>query len=134
MEPVLFPDTVAVTVVYLRAALAVHGPVVPVVTRVPAARPARFVRLERIGGPRRDLVTDGPRLDVHCWGASEEDAHDLAQLARALLLAMPGWHGATVYRVEEVGGPNNLPDPESGQARFALAVELHVRGRTLAGP
>lgn len=130
--PIVFPDAAALVCTYLREQLVARKVQVPVGTRVPSPRPARFVRVERIGGPRLDLVTDRPRLDVHCWGASEEDAHDLAQLVRALLLAIPGWRGAAAYDVAEVGGPNTMPDATSGQDRVALAVEIALRGKRLA--
>ncbi|MFF9088652.1 hypothetical protein ACF1BE_19910 [Streptomyces sp. NPDC014991] len=130
--PVGFPDAVALVRAYLRDALVARGADVPVGTRVPSPRPARFVRLERVGGTRLDLVTDRPRLDVHCWGDSEESAADLAALVRALLFAMPGWRGAVAYDVVEVGGPNTLPDPESQQPRVAFAVEVSLRGTRLA--
>ncbi|MDV6290327.1 hypothetical protein R2F25_30430 [Streptomyces sp. UP1A-1] len=90
------------------------------------------MRLERIGGTRVDLVTDRPRIDVHCWASTEAAAMDLAQLARALLFAMPGWRGAVAYDVAEVGGPNTLPDPTSDQPRVVFAVEVSLRGRALA--
>ncbi|MEV6836769.1 hypothetical protein AB0N17_20055 [Streptomyces sp. NPDC051133] len=130
--PVGFPDGVAVVRAYLRDTLVAGGYDVPVGTRVPSPRPARFVRLERIGGTRLDLVTDRPRIDVHCWGDSEEDAADLAARVRALLFAMPGWRGAVAYDVTEVGGPNTLPDPESEQPRVVFAVEVSLRGARLA--
>ncbi|MCX4606991.1 hypothetical protein [Streptomyces mirabilis] len=122
----------AIVRAYLRDALVDRGTDVPVGTRVPDPRPARFIRLERVGGARLDLITDRPRIDVHCWGDSEEAATDLAGLARALLLAMPGWRGVAAYDVAEVGGPNTLPDPESEQPRVAFAVEVSLRGARLA--
>ncbi|MGW2742374.1 hypothetical protein [Streptomyces sp. NPDC001450] len=130
--PVGFPDSVAVVRAYLRDVLVDGGYDVPVGTRVPNPRPPRFIRLERIGGTRLDRITDRPRIDVHCWGESEEAANDLAGRARALLLAMPGWRGVVAYDVAEVGGPSNLPDPESGQDRIAFAVEVSLRGARLA--
>lgn len=129
--PIVFPDAAEVAATYLREQLAARGQPVPVGTRVPNPRPPRFVRVERIGGPRLDTITDRPRLDVHCWGDTEESAHDLAQLARALLLAIPGWRGAVAYDVAEVGGPNTLPDPETSSPRVAFAVEVSLRGKRL---
>lgn len=130
--PIVFPDAEALVATYLREQLAAHGQPVHVGTRVPNPRPKLFVRVERIGGPRLDKVTDRPRLDVHCWGDTEETAHDLMQLTRALLLAIPGWRGAAAYDVAEVGGPNPLPDPETGLPRYALAVEVSLRGKRFA--
>lgn len=130
--PIGFPDGVAVVRAYLRDALAARGETAPVGTRVPNPRPSRFIRLERVGGTRLDVITDRPRIDVQCWAEDEEAAADLAKLARALLFAMPGWRGATAYDVAEVAGPNTLPDPESGQPRVVFAVEVSLRGARLA--
>jgi hypothetical protein len=47
---------------------------------------------------------------------------------RAYVMAMAGKRGdTTVYNVREVGGPQWLPDPVSGQARYAFAVEFTTR-------
>ncbi|MFI8853684.1 hypothetical protein ACIGW3_26310 [Streptomyces sp. NPDC053499] len=131
MQPIAFPDGVAVVIDYLRSRLADHGWPVPVGTRVPDPRPPSFVRLERVGGTRRDLVTDGPRLTVECWGPTEEAAADLATVARALVFALPGWRGAAVYAVADVGGPNTSPDPVSDQPRVVFSVEAEMRGAAL---
>ncbi|MFE2747315.1 hypothetical protein ACFXKX_23805 [Streptomyces scopuliridis] len=128
---IAFPDAAEVYTRYLREQLVARGDPVHVGTRIPNPRPARFVRAERIGGTQLDRVTDRPRLDVHCWGATEDSAADLMTVVRALTLAMPGWRGAVVYDLAEVGGPNLLPDKETSTPRFALAVELSIRGATL---
>ncbi|MFF7365618.1 hypothetical protein [Streptomyces sp. NPDC008125] len=129
---IVFPDAAEVYTRYLREQLAARGDLVHVGTRVPSPRPARLVRAERIGGAQLDVVTDRPRLDVHCWGATEADAADLVAVVRALTLAMPGWRGAVVYDLAEVGGPNLLPDAATSSPRYAFAVELSIRGTALA--
>lgn len=131
-EPIEFPDAAEVYTRYLREQLVARGDQVQVGTRIPTPRPVRLVRVERIGGARLDRITDRPRLDVHCWGATESDAADLMKVVRALTLAMPGWRHAVVYDVVEVGGPNLLPDTETSSPRYAFAVELSMRGATLA--
>lgn len=124
---VRYPDATAVMVDFLRPLVGV-----PVVSRVPDPRPPAFVRVRRTGGLRQSIVADRARLDVHFWAASEESAVDLMALCRAHILAMGGTRGATtVYRVREVGGPQWLPDPESGQPRYAIAFELSLRGSEL---
>ncbi|MFD9629792.1 hypothetical protein [Streptomyces violascens] len=129
---IVMPDAVAIVGDYLRSALAVAGEAVPVVSRVPTPRPKSFVRLERLGGFSPTPVTDRARLDVHAWAPSECQAHDLCALVRGLLGAIPGVRGGvTVYSVTEVGGPQWLPDQESGQPRYAFAVEVHMRGRQM---
>jgi hypothetical protein len=130
--PIEFPDAVDVVRRYLREALVARGVDVPVVTRVPSSRPAAFVRIERVGGSRIDRVTDRPRIDVECWGPDEGAVADLVKVARALLFAIPGWRGAVAYDVVDVGGPNTSPDPVSGQERSSFAVEVSLRGKSLA--
>jgi hypothetical protein len=138
-EVIVFPDTEALLVDHLKAELGARGRAdVVVAVTMPAHRPTRCVLVPRVGGARRGLVVDAATIGVECWGASETDAHDLAQLVRGLLAALPGrlLDGTPVYRVEELGGPTNLPDPVSGQARYTLTAAVHVRGRALpaAGP
>ncbi|MFF7171090.1 hypothetical protein [Streptomyces pseudovenezuelae] len=132
--PVEFPDAVDVVRGYLREALLARGLDVPVRTRVPDPRPAQLVRIERVGGSRLDRITDRPRLDVECWGPDEGAVADLVKVVRALVFAIPGWRGAVAYDVVDVGGPNTAPDPVSGQERSSFAVEVSLRGRTLAAP
>lgn len=122
---VIFPDAVLVTIQYLRASL----PGAAVYSRVPDPRPAEFIRIQRLGGTRRLLFMDRPRIDVECWSDSEENAEALCARARAYVLAMAGKRdGTTVYNVAEVSGPMWLPDSVSGQPRYSFAVEFSTRG------
>lgn len=133
-EVIVFPDAEALLVDYLTAELAAHGEAdVHVAVTMPNPRPNRCVLVPRLGGARRNLVVDAATIGAECWGTSETDAQGLAQLVRGLLAALPGrvLDGTPVYRVEELGGPVNLPDPVSGQARYTLTVAVHVRGRAL---
>lgn len=127
---VVFPDTVAVALSWLREQLAEEC-----VSRVPNPRPARFVLVRRVGGPRRDLVTDEATVTVEAWAATEQDAHDLAQLARAALHTLAGrkHDDITVYKVGEFAGPASLPDPESDQPRYTLTMTIAARGVTPVG-
>jgi hypothetical protein len=131
LPPVAMPDAVAVVADYLRSRLTARGITAPVGSRVPSPRPARFVRVERIGGPQSSPVTDRPRLDVHCWGADEGDAHDLMQVCRALLGAARGPYGGTVLARPATGGPQYLPDRETGQSRYAFTFDVTMRGTAL---
>ncbi|MFT9821152.1 hypothetical protein [Lysinibacillus sp. NPDC056185] len=130
--PVEFPDVEALLCVWLRAQLAARGRPVPVATRVPNPRPPAFVTVQRHGGIRATRVSDSPQVGVECWGASDADAHDLAQLVRALLGSLPGQQldGLPVYRVQEWSGPANLPDPASEQPRYVFELQIHIRGST----
>ena len=124
---VLYPDVEALLSTWLRGQL--DG--VPVGNRVPNPRPASFVTVRRHGGIRHTVVTDAAQVGLECWAASDAEAHDLAQLCRALLLyRLPGQilDGHTVYRVDEMGGPSNLPDPASSSPRWVMELQVHVRG------
>jgi hypothetical protein len=124
-ELIVFPDIEGGLIDYLNDALAwaVHGP-------IPNPRPARFTRVIRTGGPRATLVTDGAQVTIESWGVTETQSAGDAQTVRAHVNALRGEQvaGATVYLVEELSGPGNLPDPDSAQARYVQSFRIHVRG------
>lgn len=126
MEAVIFGDAAAVAIGYLRAELGLYA---EVHKDIPDPRPAKFVTVRRGGGIRRSVVSDQPLLLVECWAETSEDAHDLAQMCRGLLYAMRGTvqGDLAVYRVDEVGGPADLPDPLSNQSRYTFTVQVHLR-------
>lgn len=135
-ERLVAPDVVDLAVAWLRAQLPTipdQAPV-PVHRQVPDPRPATFVTVRLLGGPGRDPavpVVDRTQIAVEAWAPSAAAAHDLAQNARAVIHAAQGvvLGGVQVYRVDEAGGPVDLPDPLSDQARFTFTAELTVRIR-----
>ena len=127
-EVIVFPDIVMALCTWLRTELAARGPAIPVGTDVPKPRPDKFVTLRRVGGVTRNLVTDSATVSFEAWAPAEEDAHDLAQLVRALVLASPRSTSLTVYRVDEFAGPASLPDPDSDQPRFTFTAAVSYRG------
>jgi len=131
MERILFPDATTAVIGALNAQLPALGFTgVPVRSRVPAARPARFVLVFRTGGPRVNVVTDAAQLTIEAWAASDVEAHDLAQAARAILNSLQGTvtGGVTVYGIAELAGPGYLPDPDSEQSRYTWSASVNVRG------
>jgi metal-dependent amidase/aminoacylase/carboxypeptidase family protein len=130
MEPIVFPDAVAVCCTYLDGVL-----LEPVRSKVPNPRPDAFYTVTRTGGPKRNLVTDEAQITVEAWGPDDETAHDMAQAARAYLNAMVGQtvNGAPVYRVDELAGPANIPDPLSEQPRYSQSFAVAIRGEVLTG-
>jgi hypothetical protein len=130
-EVIVFPDAVGVVVEFLSDEVGGH-----VGSVVPPERPTQFIVVQRVGGVRRNLVTDAATLTVECWAEPEhpENAHDLAQYARAVLHTMPGQviDGVTVYKVDEIAGPAYLPDPASDQPRYSFTVSVTVRGSVSA--
>lgn len=122
-QAVTFPDIEATLVAHLSTALGV-----PVTTRVPEPRPAQFVRLLRVGGPRRDLVTDGPMVVFECWAQRPHEAASLGETTRAHVSAMDGTDvgGVWVRQVQEVGGLQNYPDPLTGDPRYQFTAMVDV--------
>ena len=131
-ELIIHPDAVVALCIYVRATLIARGLPSWVGTEVPYPREERFVRLQRVGGTRRNLVVDQPSIAVEAWAVDEDDAFVLAQLVRAAIHATVGMSlppAGVVYRVDEFAGPASLPDPDSNQARVTFTVSVAVRGQ-----
>jgi transposase InsO family protein len=128
-DVVLFPDVAAVAATFLRDVLGVQTSNQP-----PNPRPDQFYVVRRVGGISRSVVMDDATVIVEAWALTDEEAADLAQLARAHLLAIAGdvIDGVTVWRVVDVGGPANLPDPTSGQSRMTATYQISARGSSLS--
>lgn len=137
-EVIVFPDATLLFADYLRDELADRGYTgLHVGTRIPNPRPAQFVRVLRTGGTQRNVIVDETQLTVECWASSEKAAQDMAQLARALIVAARGQvlDGTPVYRVVDITGPGSLPsgpvhtpDPLSGQERYSFSMLVACRG------
>lgn len=123
---VVYPDATEMACDCVRDALTdIH-----VGSVIPDPRPDEFVVIRRVGGLREFPVVDNPTLTVEAYSQTEQDAHDLLQLARAALFAAEGetHAGHQVYLVTDVGGPAALPDPETDQPRYTSTVALKTRG------
>lgn len=127
---VLYRDAEYETASYLRTALTAraesYAQSVDVGTRKPTTFTPPVVAVRRAGGLSDAITIDRPRLDVQVWHTDDAKAHDLAQLCRALLFAMPGTGG--VIRVRDFLGPTPIPDPDTQSPRYLFTVELHMRG------
>ena len=126
MSIVTFPNTVAVVLSRLKVAL----PGLVFVHDIPVTRPPTFTRIFRTGGPRTNLVVDGAQISVESWAATADLSATNAELVRAQLNALPEQLGVTpaIYKIEEMSGPQELPDPVSSSRRFTWTVLVHVRG------
>jgi hypothetical protein len=122
-----YPDAVEVITGLLRTALVAAGQTVHVGSVVPNPRPATFVQVTRTGGPKVLRVVDGAQITVDAWAPDAGAAMDLAQLCRKCIEEMPGT--APVHRVEEIGGPQDLPDPVSDTPRVTFTVQVQMRGQ-----
>lgn len=90
---------------------------------VPAARPESFVTVERTGGGYGRHWQD-VLLAVGCWHTSRAKAAALGEQVAALLVQAP----AHVPRLAATGVQSiyNLPDPDSGQARYQLTATATI--------
>lgn len=128
-DVVLFPDAAAAVCTLLNTTLGVTTD-----TKVPNPRPDEFYRVQRVGGTSREIVVDDATIVVEAWAPTDQEAADLAQLARAHLLAAQNdtYDGTLIYRVIDVGAPGLLPDPLSGSPRSTATYQVTVRGVSLA--
>jgi hypothetical protein len=124
-EPIVFPNAEGKVAGYLRTVLGEQ-----VENRVPNPRVGTFLVVRRVGGVTETIVSDAASLAVEAWDETDAAAHDLCALARAWILALPGevLAGTPVYRVDEIAGPANLPDPLSDHHRWTFTVAVHLRG------
>ena len=103
---------------------------VPVVLRVPPVRPAKFVRLYRIGGVRINPAQERALLNIEAWGTGDLDAFNLAAEVWSDLDDAGGQEVAPGVWVDESGdglaSPVENSDPETGQARYQFTANLVV--------
>jgi len=102
---------------------------VPVVTRVPDSRPARFFQLRMVGGAATHPVRAVARFDVFTWSTTEETAAADALAVRLTMTNLAGTDdlGITCYRVEETLGPRQADDLVTGMFRWWATYALTCR-------
>lgn len=132
-EVIAFPDIESVCGPYLESELALRSIVAMAGTKTPSPRPARFVKVTRTGGARKNLKVDSPQVTFECWDADEPAAANLARVSRALVGAMAGRiiNGATIIKCDEFSGPKSFPDPDTSQSRYQFSVYLDVAGQAI---
>jgi len=76
-------------------------------------------------------VTDSPQVTVEAYDTLESKALALLGRARRALADLPGTElqGWAVKSVTEMGGPANLPDPNSTSKRYTLTAVVQIRGK-----
>jgi hypothetical protein len=130
---VIFPDTNLLLTDRLRDALAArpeaYASGVVVSITVPNPRAERMVIVRRAGGPRLDWARERARVVFNVWAGTEQDLHDLARLARALVIDLVDGDPFTDAR--ESAGPSRIYD-DSDQPLIAFTVDITVRGADLA--
>lgn len=135
-EILIAPDVVALAIGWLRSELPTipDQAAVPVHRAVPDPRPPAFITCRLAPGSGIDPglpVVDNVQLNFEAWAPTVAAAQDLAQNARAVMLAAKGVviSGIQVYRAQDFAGPAELPDPLSNLPRFVFTIQLSVRIR-----
>jgi hypothetical protein len=128
---VVFPDAEALVVGYLADRL---GATVHVGTELPENITEVVKGLDGVvavalldTADALDFVLQDPAVEIGVLAASKAAAHDLAQVARAHMKAMPGQHaGVVVYRTTSAGFSWE-PDEVTNLPQYVLTYELRVR-------
>lgn len=131
MDLILFPDVQAWAKGLLETVLASRAEAytadVYVGTVIPRAKPPRMVLLRRDGGARLDIRRESARLTVRVFGATEDEAANLAAMVRAILGASAD--GKPVALVREMSGPVPIPDSPGKPAYRLMTFDLTVVGQ-----
>lgn len=123
MDSYVFDPVEDAFVAYLRA-LQVER----VVTDVPKLRPAKFIQLERVGGPS-DLTRDSPLMLFRCWDVSRAAAAKFATDTLRQVSMVRTLGRLPVYNKRVVGGPVFSPDSDTGIPRYQFTFQCDVRGK-----
>lgn len=124
----VYPDAEAVAVAWLRERFALLGDPAHVGTMVPNPRPERFIRVMLAGAQTTPPLQEA-MLIFDCWDRTSPLASGLARLAQGLIGALDGVTvgGVFCYGVGYVGGPSNLPDPDTTLARYLFTSTVSLR-------
>lgn len=128
MQGVEFPDAEDAWQIYLEGKLG--G--IPVGTKQRAA--AKFVKILRAGGNRRNRVLDAPQMIFECYDEDAAKAAKFASYVRALVHSAEGTEiapGVRCKRQRDVSGPSDIPDSEHDSVRYSFTVMTELRGRVV---
>lgn len=116
------PDVEKAFVAYLSGVLTPR-----VSTRVPASRPASFVRVQVVGGDVLNVALDAPRLLFECWAADQGAAWTLARQAWGHVSETRAqWVGGVFVNAITLSRPVNFPDPDTASPRYQFTADLRV--------
>lgn len=119
----MIPDAELVAATLLRGVLGV-----PVFITPPKEVPGTYVRVVRLGGSERNIVTDSALIGVNCYSVKRGKAAALANSARVALRGACGTvvNGAAIRFWREVSGPVNYPQPDVKRVRYQFTGELRL--------
>lgn len=111
--------------------LAANGCSDPISTDVPNPRPAGWLQVQRIGGPIANLVSEAAQVTLSGWADAGDTVAALEQLnaARGVLVALSLGliTHPVLFGAKEYGGPIDLPDPSTTQARYTCNWVIRAR-------
>lgn len=128
---VTFANAPALVIAYLKPLVS------PLVVKhdVPNPRPDTFIRVLRTGGSSNTgggsaAPLDLAQLTVESWAPDSDTAEANAQTVRHHINNLVGLSlsGHAVYKVVELSGPGELPDPLSNSRRSTWSVQVWIRG------
>lgn len=119
----MIPDAEMAAVTLLRETLDV-----PVFITPPREVPDTYVRVVRLGGNMRNIVTDSALIGVNCYSRERNIAARLANDIRAILRDSQGTvsNDAGIRFWREVSGPVNFPQPDVDRVRYQFTGELRL--------
>ena len=121
-----FDDPVKIICDHLRGTPELSG--VPAFSKVPDPRPPKLIRASLTGSRRRSLIHRDARVTVECWAPTDTEVYRLgAQVEDALSELNTNWAFVPGGDGGWVGGPAELPDPDSGTPRVVMTVNLRQR-------
>jgi hypothetical protein len=103
-------------------------PVGPTVLATPEVIAPPLVVVRRIGGAD-DMITDLPRIQVDCFGATRRQAADMSEQCRQLILAAPatGFGHASIDQSWTESAPTFAPYGDPKSQRYVATYRLALR-------
>jgi hypothetical protein len=138
-EVIVFPDTAAIVIAFIKAEFTARSVTAGVGTKTPTPiPPTPFVRIFRTGGLSSQRVLDRVQLTIETTADDTATAHDVAQLVRGLIHSMVGTSqpsttisgvsSTAISDVQEFTGPQDFPDPLTNSPRYSFTIQVTARG------
>jgi hypothetical protein len=131
-EIVIFPDSEALLVGYLKRALTARGQSHTVSTKH-AARGKTSVApthilIALLGGAKTSLRVEASQFSIEVHADDVEDASALAELVRALIPGIAYESGSPVIGTTETARPVPFPDPLTGAPSYVQQHNIRICG------
>lgn len=99
-------------------------------TKLPGAFTGIAIRIHRISGANRNIVTDRPIVDIDTFSTTgEPDCSTAARSIQAAMLSLPGVQttNGVIQRVRTINGPRWLPEENQALIRYGATYEVFIR-------